>query len=54
MAMDARPQIVAEPDDGTVFVSNLGETSNLDYLTQLVRTYVEASGIEKHGACPHV
>jgi integrase/recombinase XerD len=27
--MDARPQIVAEPDDGTVFVSNLGEMNAL-------------------------
>jgi integrase/recombinase XerD len=49
--MGARPHLVAEPDDGTIFVSNLGETLNLDYLTQLVRTYVEASGIQKHGAC---
>jgi len=49
--MDARPQIVADPDEGTVFVSNLGEVLSLDYLTELVRSYVEASGIEKHGAC---
>jgi integrase/recombinase XerD len=49
--MDARPHLVVEPDDGTIFVSHLGETLNLDYLTQLVRTYVEAAGIEKHGAC---
>jgi integrase/recombinase XerD len=49
--LDARPHIAVEPDEGTVFLSNLGETLSLDYLTQLVRTYVEASGVDKHGAC---
>ncbi len=49
--MDARPHLVAEPDEGTVFLSNAGEPLALDYLTELVRGYVEASGIEKRGAC---
>ena len=43
--------MAAEPDDGTVFLSNAGEPLALDYLTELVRGYVEASGITKRGAC---
>jgi integrase/recombinase XerD len=34
-----------------VFLSNAGEPLALDYLTELVRSYVEASGIQKRGAC---
>ncbi|MGA2433679.1 MAG: site-specific tyrosine recombinase XerC [Bryobacteraceae bacterium] len=49
--MEARPHLVVEPDDGTVFLSNAGETLSLDYLTQVVRGYVEAAEIGKHGAC---
>lgn len=49
--MDARPHLAAEPDDGTVFLSNAGEPLSLDYLTEMVRGYVEASGIAKRGAC---
>jgi integrase/recombinase XerD len=48
---DARPQIVVEPDDYTVFLSNAGEPFNLDYLTQLVRDHVETAQIGKRGAC---
>jgi integrase/recombinase XerD len=49
--LDARPRLATEPDDGTVFLSNAGEPLALDYLTELVRSYVEASGIQKRGAC---
>jgi integrase/recombinase XerD len=48
---ESRPQIVAEPDDYTVFLSNAGEPFNLDYLTQLVRDHIETAQIGKHGAC---
>jgi integrase/recombinase XerD len=48
---EGRPEIVAEPDDYTVFVSNAGEPFSLDYLTQLVRSHVEAANIGKRGAC---
>ena len=48
---EARGQIVVEPDDYTVFVSNAGEPFNLDYLTQLVRDHVDAANIGKRGAC---
>jgi integrase/recombinase XerD len=48
---DGRPHLAVDPDDGTVFLSNAGEPLALDYLTELVRGYVEASGISKRGAC---
>ena len=34
---EARPQLVVEPDDHTVFVSNAGEPFCLDHLSDLVR-----------------
>ena len=48
---ESRPQLVSEPDDRTVFLSNAGEPFSLDHLSDLVRTYVDASGISKRGAC---
>jgi len=47
----SRPQLVCEPDDRIVFVSNAGETLSLDYLTEMVRGYVDAAEIGKRGAC---
>jgi len=34
-----------------VFLSNAGEPLALDYLTEMVRGYVEAADLGKHGAC---
>jgi integrase/recombinase XerD len=48
---EARPQLVVEPDDHTVFVSNAGEPFCLDHLSDLVRTYVDAAEIGKRGSC---
>jgi integrase/recombinase XerD len=48
---EARPQLASEPDDLTVFLSNAGEALSLDYLTQVVRGYVEAANVGKQGAC---
>jgi integrase/recombinase XerD len=48
---DARPQLAASADDGTLFLTNAGEPLVLGYLTMLVATYVEASGVKKKGAC---
>ena len=48
---DGRPRLVVEPDDSTVFLSNLGEAFTPNGLTQLVRDYVIASGVGKKGAC---
>lgn len=48
---ESRPHLAGEPDNHVVFLSNAGEPLSLDYLTEVVRGYVEASGIGKQGAC---
>ena len=48
---EARPQLVTEPDDGTVFLSSAGEPFCLDHLSDLVREHVDAAAIGKRGAC---
>jgi len=48
---EARPKLVAEPDDGTLFVSADGVGFSPDRLTQIAREYVKASGVPKQGAC---
>ena len=47
----ARPKLVVEPDDGTLFLTVDGTGFSLDRLTQLVRDHVKASGVAKEGAC---
>ena len=46
---DARPRF--RPADQTVFLSNAGEPLAVDYLTELVREYVNQANIGKRGAC---
>ncbi len=48
---EARPQLAGEPDERIVFLSNAGERLSLDYLTEMVRDYVERAKLEKHGSC---
>src|SRR5215469_6907027 len=48
---EARPQLVIEPDDGTVFVSVEGGPFHPDRLSMLVREYVEQANLGKKGAC---
>ncbi len=48
---ETRPQLAAEPDDRTVFLSNAGEAFSLDHLSDLVRAHIEAANIGKQGAC---
>jgi integrase/recombinase XerD len=48
---ESRPQLVVEPDDHTVFLSNAGEPFCLDHLSDLVRTHVDEANIGKRGAC---
>jgi integrase/recombinase XerD len=48
---DARPRLVSAPDDGTVFLSNAGDTFSLDHLSDLVRDYIDAAQLGKRGAC---
>ena len=40
---ESRPQLVVEPDDGIVFLSNAGEPFSLDHLSDLVRVHVDAA-----------
>lgn len=49
---EVRPEFVMEPDCGTLFISRYEHGSlHPDFLTTLVRRYVEASGIGKRGSC---
>jgi integrase/recombinase XerD len=47
----ARPELVSGRDDGTLFLSNLGQAFVLDRVTQLAKDYVDRSGVGKKGAC---
>ena len=49
--IEVRPTLVREPDDGTLFLSNLNEAFTPNRLTQLVREYVDAAQLGKRGAC---
>jgi putative addiction module CopG family antidote len=42
---EVRPGLVREPDDGTLFVTNLFEPFTPNRLTQLVRDYIDAADI---------
>jgi integrase/recombinase XerD len=48
---DARPSLALTPDDGTVFLTNLGGPFEPGRLTQLVREYVDAAETGKRGSC---
>ena len=48
---ESRPRLATEPDDRFVFLSNAGEPFSADYLTELVRGYVDKADIGKRGAC---
>jgi integrase/recombinase XerD len=47
----ARPDLVGEMDDGTLFLNELGKPLAPNHLTMLVGEYVRRSGIGKEGAC---
>jgi integrase/recombinase XerD len=49
--LEVRPEFVVEPDEGILFLTNLGEAFTPGRLTQLVRRYVMAAEIGKSGAC---
>jgi integrase/recombinase XerD len=48
---EVRPALASEPDDGTLFLTADGTAFSPDRLTQIARGYVEASGVDKVGAC---
>jgi integrase/recombinase XerD len=49
---DVRPKLAMPPDEGVLFLTEAGESLHLNYLTALVRRYVEAAHLEgKSGSC---
>ncbi|MBI5688532.1 MAG: site-specific tyrosine recombinase XerC [Verrucomicrobia bacterium] len=48
---EARPQLALTPDDGIVFLTNVGLAFEANRLTQLVRDYVDRADIGKKGSC---
>jgi integrase/recombinase XerD len=48
---EVRPSLVREPDDGTLFLTNLFEPFTPNRLTQLVRDYIDAAELGKRGSC---
>ena len=48
---DVRPSLVGDVEDGTLFLTNLGEAFSPNRLTQMVRGYVNAADLGKTGFC---
>ncbi len=48
---DVRPELACGEDDGTLFLTQLGQAFMPNRMTQLVRDYVKASGVNKTGSC---
>src|SRR5882672_3125202 len=48
---DVRPALVVEPDGGNVFLHEFGERFEKSRLSDLVKRYLLAAGIDKPGAC---
>lgn len=48
---EARPELAMPNDDGTLFLTSLGEAFTRNRMTQLVREYVKAANIGKSGSC---
>ena len=45
------PHLVLGNDDGTLFLTQAGESITPNRMTQLVRGYIEASAVPKKGSC---
>lgn len=48
---DVRPDLTGGSDDGTLFLTTLGEAFVPNRMTQLVRNYVDGADIGKRGSC---
>jgi integrase/recombinase XerD len=48
---ESRPKLVVEPDDMTVFLTAQGEPFSRNFVSLIVREYIEGAGIGKRGAC---
>lgn len=49
--LDVRPQLVVEPDDGTLFLTSWGAPIHHGPLGNLVKHYIEKAELKKRGAC---
>lgn len=48
---EVRPDFACGADDGTLFLTKLGEAFAAERMTQLVRGYVTAADLGKTGSC---
>lgn len=48
---DVRPELASGADEGTLFLTHLGQAFTPNRLTQLVRDYVDAAKLNKRGSC---
>lgn len=48
---EVRPSLVVEPDAGYLFLHETGEPFRHNRLTDLVKKYIQAAGVNKPGAC---
>ena len=48
---DVRPELVVEPDEGTLFLTYQGFPFSPDVVSQVVKAYLRAAGVVKKGAC---
>jgi integrase/recombinase XerD len=48
---EARPQLAAEPDDMTVFLTAQGEPFSRDHMTGTIKARIDAAKLGKTGAC---
>lgn len=48
---EVRPELALASDDGTLFLTRLGEKFNENWLSRTVAQYVEKSGVNKQGSC---
>ncbi|MBF0547365.1 MAG: site-specific tyrosine recombinase XerC [Candidatus Riflebacteria bacterium] len=48
---EVRPLLAIEPDEGFIFLTKDGLSISLDFLTIMVKRYVEAARIRKRGSC---
>jgi integrase/recombinase XerD len=46
-----RPQLVVEPDDGTLFLTAEGQPFDKNHLSAMAHSYVDKAGTGKSGAC---
>ncbi|MCL2659588.1 MAG: site-specific tyrosine recombinase XerC [Acidobacteriaceae bacterium] len=48
---EARPQLVSEPDDMTVFITSFGEPFSRNHMSQSVKDRIDAANLGRTGAC---